>query len=171
MKILVFSDSHGGARYISAALAAHRGTADVVVHLGDGVADMLRALEEYPELPRILLRGNCDLSTDLFGSSMPILQENLQTLDGLRFLMLHGHTARVKYGYESMIERASALQADVVLFGHTHIPESGFVPDPNQSGKRIYLFNPGSIGNGAHPYGVLYAMDGQISAGLGHVER
>lgn len=169
MKFLVFSDSHGGKRYISAALAAHRNTVDAAIFLGDGISDMLYAMEEYPALPHILIRGNCDSAYASVGSNTPVLQENLQTLEGVRFWMLHGHTARVKYGYETLLARAAELEADAVLFGHTHIPENTSVVNPVHPEKRILLLNPGSIGTGtSHSYGVVYVIQGKISAGHGY---
>ena len=172
MKILVFSDSHGDSASLRRALAQHRGTADAVVFLGDGAADMASAILDAPEAARCILAGNCDSRYALAAAGIDAQSEAVLNFGGLRFLALHGHTRRVKYGYESLLMRASEVQADAVLFGHTHIPENEFVPDPMFPERRILLFNPGSIGMTlTHPYGVINVVNGEISADHGHAEE
>ena len=171
MKILVFSDSHGGAAYIREALAAHRGSTDIVYFLGDGIRDITDVLADFPEIPRVIVSGNCDSALALAACGTDAPAEDVRTVDGLRVLAMHGHTARVKWGYDPLIYRASEVQADIVLFGHTHIPENRFVNDPNGTARRILLFNPGSVGTGmTHSYGVIYVVGGQISADHGYVK-
>ncbi len=54
-----------------------------------------------------------------------------------RFYMVHGHQYGVKMSLQSLYYRAKEKEADIVLFGHTHVPcceqEDG-----------IWLINPGS---------------------------
>ena len=69
MRIIVFSDSHGGARCIAEALMMHP-EAQAVIHLGDGERDMA-ALGSLLEGKRLLAdSGNCDLYSGC-GSSAP----------------------------------------------------------------------------------------------------
>lgn len=169
MKILVFSDSHGNPACIRAALDAHRGSTDLVFFLGDGVRDITDVLADFPEIPRVIVAGNCDSPLTLAACGIDAPTEEIRTVDGLKILAMHGHTARVKWGYDSLIYRASEVGADIVLFGHTHLPENHFVNDPGGVARRILLFNPGSIGTGmTHSYGVIYVIGGQISADHGY---
>ncbi len=168
MKILVFSDSHGSPDYIRAALRAHGGTADLLYFLGDGVRDIAAVLEEYPHIPRVILSGNNDSALAAAAAGIAVQTEDIRTVEGVKIFALHGHTARVKWGYDIMICRASELEADLILFGHTHVPENTSVNAPFGISRRIHLFNPGSVGlSMTHPYGVIYVIDGKISADHG----
>lgn len=169
MKILVFSDSHGHAEYLRAALAAHR-TADAAVFLGDGASDAAAAFSDFPHIPHCILAGNCDSRLALSAAGIDAQQQALLNFGGLRFLALHGHTAHVKSGYGGLLRLASDSGADAVLFGHTHIPENSFIPAPSGLERRLLLFNPGSIGlSDSHSYGVIHVVDGQISAAHGYL--
>ena len=86
MKILVFSDSHGNANSIRKALFAHKSTVDLVIFLGDGVYDIEAIKADYPELSFFVVRGNCDFMC----ADVP--KESVLDLDGVRFLVCHGHT-------------------------------------------------------------------------------
>lgn len=168
MKILVFSDSHGAPAYIRTALLQHDGQADAVVFLGDGVLDAAAVWEEYPDIPAYMVRGNCDSALRLIANGIDAPEEDVITLGGLRFLILHGHTSGAKSGYGQMLLLAEKHRADGVLFGHTHMPESRSVPAPGDPDRRIFLFNPGSVGMSKdHSYGVIHIVDGLISAGHG----
>lgn len=171
MKILVFSDSHGSPLYIRAALNAHRGTTDAVYFLGDGIRDITEVLRDFPEIPSVIVAGNCDSALAFAACGVDAPLEDTRTLDGMKILALHGHTARVKWGYDALVYRASEVGADIVFFGHTHIPENRFISDPANGTRRILLFNPGSVGQStAHSYGVLYVVGGQISASHGYAK-
>ena len=56
-------------------------------------------------------------------------------LGGKRFLLLHGHQY---YAMSSLLYRAEEVHADMVLYGHTHMP------DLSADGPRLIL-NPGSL--------------------------
>ncbi len=146
MKYLVLSDSHGNVDNMARAveLTQPRG----VLHLGDGWRDVdgLRAL--YPRLPVEQVPGNCDP-----GSFEP--PERVLILDGHRVLIAHGHTLGVKQGLLRAQYRALEQNADILLFGHTHVPLV-------DAACRPMLLNPGSIGDPLRPtYGVLEFRDGQ----------
>lgn len=83
MKVLVLSDSHGRADTLRRAIEAEKPHA--MLYLGDGLSDAERMREEYPLLPITTVPGNCD-----WGSLEET--ERLIELDGVRILMLHGHT-------------------------------------------------------------------------------
>jgi len=168
MKILVFSDSHGGPAYIRAALNAHRGDTDAVYFLGDGIRDIAEVMQDYPGLPFIVTAGNCDSAAAVAASGIAAEAEDVRTLDGVKILALHGHTVDVKFSYDRLLYRATEVGADLVLFGHTHIQENRSENAVFGTARRIHLFNPGSVGTGfLHSYGVIYVIGGRISADHG----
>lgn len=110
LNIVVFSDSHGK-RYNVMTLAA-RTKPDVVLFLGDGLAD-LDALPEGVDVRAV--RGNCDLFAQIDAPSNRIV-----TVGTYRFFLTHGHREGVKMGEKVAILRALDEDADVLLYGHTH---------------------------------------------------
>lgn len=157
MKILVFSDSHGSIRGIRRALAAHCGTIDAILHLGDGSADLDAIQELYPQYAYCRIAGNFEdnFSTDL-------LPETTLNFDNKKFFLTHGHRYGVKSGTSRLSLRAEALHTDIALFGHTHHPAT--ISTPNHP----ILFNPGSIGTGPTPtYGIIQIVNGVIVTGHG----
>lgn len=130
MKALVFSDSHGDIDFLLEALKLHPDY-EAIFHLGDVLedADRIRRLTPYPVY---MVKGNCDYSMKL--------KETL-TVDfgGKRIAMCHGH----RYlgfggGTESLRYFGLQEKADVVMFGHTHIPLL-------EKAEDMILLNPGSI--------------------------
>jgi len=144
------SDSHGNKDNMLKAVALE--SPEMILHLGDNDRDCTAVECEYPEIPLRGVRGNCDwssagLDTDEF------------TLDGKRFFMTHGNLFSVKSGLARIIKTATGRGADVLLFGHTHIPHYSV------SGS-LSVINPGSIGMGAKTYAVLDLKNGVVSCEL-----
>ena len=63
MRILVVSDTHGNDSSLRRAILAQP-KAEVVIHLGDGEEELLRAKRAFPEKMFLAVRGNCDLGSD-----------------------------------------------------------------------------------------------------------
>lgn len=128
--ILILSDTHGVK--IKMMAAVHRfANADMIVHLGDYSrdADYIRSLTDKPVYS---VRGNCDLSvTDE--------AEQMLCVDGVKILMVHGHKQGVKSSLLPLGLYAQEKEADVALFGHTHISTQQFY-------HNVRLYNPGSLG-------------------------
>ena len=126
MRIGVFSDTHGD---ISAAKRFFHSIAplDYLFHLGDNAADGDKLAKLFA-CPVYAVRGNCDYRSDA-----PL--ERQVDLGGKRFLLLHGHQY---YAMSSLLYRAEEVHADMVLYGHTHMP------DLSADGPRL-LLNPGSL--------------------------
>ena len=126
MRIGVFSDSHGD---VSAAKRFFDSLAplDCLFHLGDYAADGTKLAELF-SCPVYAVRGNCDYRSDL-------PSELVVDLGGKRFLLLHGHQY---YYMDALFYRGDEVRADMVLYGHTH------VPDLSADGARL-LLNPGSL--------------------------
>lgn len=162
MKLIVISDTHGRAdAYIERVLRLHEDR-DAVLFLGDGIRDFLGL--DIGNL--FAVRGNCDIYCP---DDVPT--ERLLTFDGVRILMMHGHTHSVKSGTARLLAYARARGADVVLYGHTHEPIERYVRDSDEE-RGIYLFNPGSLGEprgNAPSYGVIEIKKGQLLLSLGHL--
>lgn len=134
MKILVFSDSHGKGERMKRII--EKSDCDTVLFLGDGLREFDQTRVEFPDKLFLSVRGNCD---GYDGTR----EEQIMTLDGIRILMLHGHTRGVKHGIEVLEAYGRVVGADLILYGHTHTPDNRYVSD---KGKPYYVFNPGSIG-------------------------
>ena len=149
-KLLITSDSHGSASALCRILAKEQ-DADGLFFLGDGLGDLEQLRRQYPDLPVYAVAGNCD-----YGSDAP--EEGLLTCEGVRFFYTHGHHYNVKYGLLTITLATAQREADVVLFGHTHLPEL-------DTFNGVTLFNPGSVGrpvNGHATYGVAIVDKGTV---------
>ena len=137
MKALVFSDSHGKSSYIRDAIELHKSNTDIVIFLGDGIKDIERVKNDYPQIAFFIVKGNCDFMAGDYEN------EKVITLDKKRVLICHGHTLSVKSTLVRATLRAIELECDALFFGHTHICEDNILEIMD---KRIHVFNPGSIG-------------------------
>lgn len=151
MELIIFSDSHGKADAMKEALSRQVRRPDGVLFSGDGLrdAELLEA-----EIPWYKVKGNCDW----FGGEYP--DEIVMALEGHTLLLTHGHRYSVKSGLGALLYHAAEVGADVVVYGHTHIPElhvvdTGEIVAGKPLDSPIYLFNPGSIGSPEHQFGTL----------------
>ncbi len=151
MKILVFSDSHGKLDWMIAAVELEK--PNHIFFLGDHERDGWDLSRIYPMIPLNAVKGNCDWG--------PGLEEWLVELEGVRFLLTHGHLYGAKSGTDRLIAAGLRTGADVVCFGHTHLAADKSTP------VGIRLFNPGTIG-GPHgqrtTYGVITVKGKDITA-------
>ena len=138
MRIIVFSDSHNRDSNMRRALELNRGRFDLCIHLGDGCREFELLGEEYSDIPFVTVNGNGE---DFLGSAR--VNETVLDLDGYRILVTHGHRYNVKFGTTNLEYHAIERECDVVLYGHTHIPDNRYLPDI--MGRKLYVFNPGSI--------------------------
>ena len=115
-----------------------------VIHLGDLLSDAEELSYTYPQLPICTVPGNCDGWTDA-----PL--KKLITLGGVRILLSHGHLWGVKGGYDGAIAAARACEADILLFGHTHVAVCRQLEDG------LWMMNPGSSRSS---YGLIQIQDG-----------
>ena len=143
-RIFVFSDSHGSIQDMLR--LTREGRPDLVLHLGDYSADAEELARACPETPVRFVRGNCDLR-----SAAPELLR--LTVEGVRIFACHGHLYRVKSGYQTVCYAALEAEADLVLFGHTHIPY-------RDRAFGLELLNPGSVGQSSRPGWGLVTIDG-----------
>ncbi|MBQ2248865.1 MAG: YfcE family phosphodiesterase [Clostridia bacterium] len=148
MELLVISDAHGNRAAICEALRRQVRPPDALLFLGDGLRDL-------PDLPDgrtalYAVAGNCDGYLPFFteGEEREIC---LLSLGEHRLLLTHGHRFGVKSGCGALLAYAAQEGADIVLYGHTHLPHAEVIPAGTALGglvteRPIYLFNPGSIG-------------------------
>ncbi len=146
MKILVLSDSHGAVDAMR--LAVEREKPDAVLFLGDCLPDAECLQKGYANLKLEAVPGNCD-----WGSLDE--PERLIELDGVRILMMHGHTRNVKYESIRAYYAAKEMGADVLLYGHTHRPMMDY-------DGTLYTMNPGSI-RYTGTYGVVRIENGKVA--------
>ena len=116
-----------------------------VIHLGDMMDDAEQVAEHYPKLPFCMVPGNCDGWT----ISAPVKKQI--SLAGKSILLSHGHRWGVKSGYDA------AVNADILLFGHTHIPLCRQLEDG------LWMMNPGPARSS---YGLIEIEAGNISCTL-----
>ena len=151
---LVLSDSHGYLGRLEHILMAseQEGPFEGVLHLGDGFMDPDRFADRLPPLIRV--PGNCD---GLYVSAdTPAVR--VETLEGARVLLTHGHTLHVRSGKDTLLQRALQEGARAALFGHTHDP----FMDTRQG---VLLLNPGAAMNGKYAVLTVYgngAVDAQL---------
>lgn len=155
MKVVVLSDTHirpGGSRRLPDAVYAALAEADVVLHAGDVLTrEVLDELSGFAPVHAVL--GNND-----DGILAGMLPETLTVeLGGVRIGMIHdsgpsdGRPGRMRRRFPD---------ADVVVYGHSHIPYCG----DGLEGQ--VLFNPGSPTDRRsqphHTFGVLELAGGSI---------
>ncbi|MDD6213383.1 MAG: metallophosphoesterase [Clostridiales bacterium] len=147
MKILLISDTHGRLDNFRRILKSV-GPMDWVLHMGDVTGDE-ELVKAEAGCPVEFVAGNCDRM-----SQEP--WDRFLSLGGHGILMTHGHRYHVNYGLDELEEAAELWEADVVLYGHTHVPEITY------RGDRVFV-NPGSTTlprqPGHHPSYVLMEID------------
>ena len=154
MRVAVLSDTHSPRFWKGCppAVAAQLARADLILHAGDVcTADVLDELATYAPV-RVVLGNNDRPEVAAWGALETLELE----LEGLRVGMIHdsgpagGRAARMRRRFPA---------ADVVVFGHSHIPMDG-----SEEGLRI--FNPGSpTDKRRQPYGTLgelVILDGRL---------
>lgn len=162
MQILVLSDTHGKHEPLARVVQMHP-TVECVVHLGDSEwSEEILAAAVAP-LPLAAVGGNCDAS-GYFGLRVLSLGEK-------RILLAHGHRQGVKFGsVEGLVALAAENNADIVLYGHTHTASETWAEKPD--GSRVYLCNPGSLGeprDGAPSFGILTLQNGEALFSVGRL--
>ena len=128
MRILVVSDTHGSVMAMKK-IRPFLKNIDVLIHLGDDSHDVNALIGDFNgEIYTV--RGNCDLVGDNPRSRVEII-------GGKKFYMTHGHESNVNYGLTNLIYKGLEVEAEVVLFGHTHIATM-------ENEENMWIINPGS---------------------------
>jgi len=150
-KLLALSDTHGNTAALNAVMnwakdrTPPNDTICCAAFLGDGISDLRRTADAagfYCDWN--VVRGNNDYMPSVPEAAVFDFCEN-------RFYICHGHRHSLYGGYHSLIAAARNSQANVVLYGHTHIPSC-----KNIDG--LLLINPGSVGRPRSRIGASFAV-------------
>jgi len=158
IKILICSDSHGDVDTMCG--AAEKEKPDMILYLGDGIADAEELSAQSPNIEMIKVPGNVD--------SQKEDEEWMQYTEicGKRFMMMHGHTFftgkemtqnEMAQARLNILDFMSENNVDITLHGHIHEPFAYYHRYTQL--KRGWIMCPGRIGrynDSVHPtYGVL----------------
>jgi putative phosphoesterase len=154
-RVVALADTHiraGGSRRLPAAAYEELRRADVILHAGDVlVPELLDELATFAPVHAVL--GNNDVPE--LARVLPEAQ--LLTIDGVRVGMIHDSGARA--GRAGRLRRRFP-DADVVVFGHSHMP----LCEVGVDGQ--LLVNPGSPierrRSPTHTIAVLDLHDGRV---------
>lgn len=123
MKIIVMSDSHGDKETVEAVSAL---SADALFHCGDSELSFNDPI--LHTMHRV--RGNCDRDA-MFPTSVIV------EVRGKTVLVVHGHEHNVKQSLLKLYYFAQECEADIVLFGHSHLYGA-------EQRDGVLFLNPGS---------------------------
>ncbi len=148
MRVVVLADTHAPRRWrvCPPRVAEHLRQADLILHAGDVcTAAVLTELAQYAPVTAVL--GNNDGPDVIQWGTAETAELDL---DGLSVAMLHdsgaatGRLARMRRTFPA---------ADLVVFGHSHIPLE-------QSAPGLRIFNPGSpTDRRRQPHGTLGVLE------------
>ncbi len=127
-KIVVVSDSHGENRIVDRILKKEP-DADALIHCGDVCGTLKGVLDT--DIPVYAVAGNCD-------SPGKYPEELLVRFGYYNVFIVHGHRYRVDYRDDLIFYAGKERFADVVCFGHSHVPQ-------NMTEEGMLLLNPGSV--------------------------
>lgn len=144
MRAVVFSDSHGDFDVLERIVEKHLEDAELFIHLGDGEMEFELLHYVYLNKKMLFVRGNCDYRSQKPGY-------DIVDFGGKRIYFTHGADLGVKLLMDPAIKEAKKHEADILLFGHTHIPMVSYE-------EGIHIMNPGSCGKprqGGPSYGII----------------
>jgi uncharacterized protein len=160
MLIAVISDTHlpRGARRLPEACVERIAQADLLLHAGDlSTVEVLRQLESIGP-PVVGVHGNVD-SAEL---RRLLPEERIVEAEGVHIAMVHDAGPRA--GRLERMRRRFGERADLVVFGHSHMPLHERAPDGFQ------ILNPGSPTERrrapAHTMGLIRVAEGSAQCEL-----
>lgn len=127
MKIIITSDIHRNKEKLENLLKLHP---DANYFLDAGDSEMIN--KELSNYNLMSVRGNMD-------SNFTLPFHRMFNIDNKKILLMHGHTVNVKASIVSLTDTAANLEADIIIFGHTHVPFMKVIDN-------ILYLNPGSLG-------------------------
>ncbi len=151
MRAVVFSDSHGNYDVLEQIMERHKDNADIFIHLGDGERELELIQYVYNDKKIYFVSGNCDWGTD---------KPDYDLIDfcGKKIFFTHGARFGVKGDLNILKLYARKMNADIALYGHTHIAYTEY-------DDGLYVMNPGSCGkprSGNPSYGVIDITDAGV---------
>lgn len=137
MKVLVFSDSHGRKELVDRMLSKEPDCKDVIF-LGDGMSDVEWVREFYPDKRFTCVRGNNDWS-------YTVNTEAYKYFDGVTVFAAHGDKLDVRTTLFYLYKQASAVKAQLALYGHTHVSKT-----VTEATSGVTAVNPGALCDGKY---------------------
>ena len=150
MKALIVSDTHGMDKNFYEVIK-RVGPIDMIIHAGDLSGSERDIDNAIPGCAVKMVTGNND-----YGSRLSPVE--LFEFDGYTVLLTHGHRDGVYYGTDRLIYKAAECGANIVIYGHTHVPAIEF-----DDALHIWAVNPGSLSlprqNGHRPSFAIMETD------------
>jgi len=165
-KILVLADSHTDINTMRGGVDIEK--PDVIIHLGDHIADAALLNKVYPLIKMYNVLGNTDAKNENE-------EEWIKYVDicGKRIMLTHGNIflneSTISADISTIFNNDNrSANADIILFGHTHAPYINYR-------YNRWVMNPGSIrripGKNIHAtYGILKIDSGKIQCGIIEVD-
>ena len=122
-KLVVVSDSHGRFERLSTIVAKHP-HAQAYIHCGDSETSASKLL------PFVGVAGNNDRFYEFN-------EQLILTIENVKILVIHSHQFLAFQRNQKLVQKAKAIGAQLVLFGHSHVYEVTTIDG-------ITLVNPGS---------------------------
>lgn len=129
MKILIISDTHG-MDSIGFSVVRKEKPIDMLIHAGD-IRGSEQLYEALAGTECHIVTGNCDPSSDY-------PDNDIFQIGPYKALLTHGHRFYVSGGEDLLISTALKEKAQIVIYGHTHIPAAHFTDG-------VLVLNPGSL--------------------------
>jgi putative phosphoesterase len=129
MKVLIVSDTHGKDEHLYKTIQKVS-PIDLMIHLGDygGNEEYIKSIAPCPVE---MISGNNDVFNEL-------PKEKVIEIGNYTVLLTHGNRYGVYFNTHQIKEAAKKKQADIVMFGHTHVPRIDLEGS-------VWAINPGSI--------------------------
>ncbi|HBN85142.1 MAG TPA: YfcE family phosphodiesterase [Clostridiales bacterium] len=158
MKIVVFADSHRDNETMTFVVKKER--PELVIHLGDHITDAEHLQKDFPEIPMEMVPGNTD-TVICYPYEKTIIKNKK------RIYITHGDRYNVQFGLSRIFYKGESVNADMILFGHTHIPYL-----ENEGG--IWMMNPGRIGRVSRnsiqaSYGIILLKNDEICCSIKNI--
>jgi putative phosphoesterase len=160
-RLLVFSDSHGHYSVVEAIIREFGPAGDALLFAGDGMWDIVQFIENAyvnerfrEALPPVVafvagngdgdqyrvslpVAGDAPEPEDIPGYSLTVPSRQIVRACGYGIFLTHGHRHSVDISPEILVGSAHAMDCDIAVYGHTHIPF-------NEEFSHILALNPGS---------------------------
>lgn len=130
-RIIVLSDTHGHFNEFNKIVNNTKDEATCYIHLGDGCKEVEDIRFVHPDITLYAVRGNCD--NDM---TLPIYTDI--KIGNKIIFMTHGDIFNVKYNLNKLKSVARNVNADIALYGHSHI---GY----QETDEGLLILNPGSL--------------------------
>lgn len=147
MKVLIVSDIHRSLKNLREVLEIEE-PIDMLIHLGD-VERQMADIRQMVDCPIHMVAGNND-----FLCGLPSEEEF--EIGKYRVFITHGHSFFVNMTEEHLQDTARILEADIVMYGHTHMPVLEIEDD-------LITLNPGSLTyprqSGREPSYIVMTLD------------